>query len=208
MLGLSVAALLAISIVSITTLPDAFAKKQETPDFEAKLQGKQQTVPEERGTGHGKASFWFTEIEGEPALKYTIQVSKNLAVTWEGETSKGNGDPITKIHLHNQIPGIAGPHVLNIFGAPSEDDEHLVVDVDARTFSGIWDDDDQNLSAVGNSERQGGDSVALNDYDSLTGAIPLDELCAGNLYVNLHSENHGPGALRGQIIPTSNACGK
>jgi len=40
MLGLSVAALLAISIVSITTLPDAFAKKQETPDFEAKLQGK------------------------------------------------------------------------------------------------------------------------------------------------------------------------
>jgi len=89
----------------------------------------------------------------------------------------------------------------------------LVVDVDARTFSGIWDDLDENLSAVDPDmdptnppTRDGGDSVALNDYDSLTGAIPLVELCAGNLYVNLHSENHGPGALRGQIIPTSDAC--
>ena len=172
-LGLSIAALLAISIVSITTLPDAFAKKQPTPDFEAKLQGKQQTVPEERGTGHGKASFWFTE-NGD--LAYTIEVSKNFAVTWNGETSKGNGDPITKIHLHNQVPGQAGPHVLNIFGLPSEDDGNLDVDVDARTFSGIWDDLDANdLNPPGPSPN---DSIALSDA--------MDELLACNLYVNLH----------------------
>ena len=191
-LGLSIAALLAVSIISIN-VTDAFAKQTPAPDFEAKLQGKQQTVPEERGGGHGKALFWFTE-SGD--LAYSIAVSKNLSVTWDGQTSKGNGDPITKIHLHQNEPGKAGPHVLNVFGAPSEDDDDLHVDVDARTFTGIWDDGDANdLLPVGPSPN---DSIALSDA--------MGALCSGNLYVNIHSENHGTGALRGQIIPTSDAC--
>ena len=74
---ISIAEILAISVVSVIDLTDAFAKKSPTPDFEAKLQGKQQTVPEERGTGHGKASFWFTEINGEDnpdiADKYKVE---------------------------------------------------------------------------------------------------------------------------------------
>jgi len=199
-LGLSIAAILAISIVSVTALPDAFAKQVPAPDFEAKLQGKQQTVPEERGGGHGKASFWLIEEANEPALQYTIEVSKNLYI----EEAKGTGDLITKIHLHSQDPGVAGPHVLNIFGAPSEDDKHLTVDKDARTFSGIWDDGD--AFDVGSNGRTPNDSVALNDFDTLTGQIPLDGLCDGKLYVNIHSEKHGPGALRGQIISISDAC--
>jgi len=208
-LGLSIAAVMAIFVVSVSTMPDAFAKQEPQPDFVAKLQGKQQTVPEERGGGHGKASFWLTEVAGEPALQYKIEVSKNLYI----EGAKGTGDLITKIHLHLQDPGTAGPHVLNIFGAPSEDDDHLVVDAKARTFSGTWDDADENFAAVdldGNPNnphvREGGDSVALNDFDSLTGQIPLDGLCDGKLYVNIHSEKHGPGALRGQIMPTSGVC--
>ena len=119
-----------------------------------------------------------------------------MVITWNGESSKGNGDQITKIHLHNNVPGQAGPHVLNIFGLPSEDDGDLQVDVDARTFSGIWDDGDANdLLPSGPSP---------NDSIELTAV--LDELCAGNLYVNLHTADHGSGALRGQIIPTSDAC--
>lgn len=192
-LGLSIAAILAISVVSISTMPNAFAKQEPQPDFVAKLQGKQQTVPEEKGSGHGKAMFWFTD-SGD--LAYTIKVSKNLVVSWDGKSSKGNSDEVTKIHLHNNIPGQAGPHVLNIFGLPSEDDLDLDVDVNARTFTGIWDDGDANdLLPLGPSPN---DSIPLSEA--------LDELCKGNLYVNLHSENHGPGALRGQIIPTSDAC--
>jgi len=199
-LGLSIAAIMAISVVSLSTLPDAFAKQEPQPDFVAKLQGKQQTVPEERGGGHGKASFWLTEVEGEPALQYKIEVSKNLYI----EGAKGTGDLITKIHLHLQDPGTAGPHVLNIFGAPSEDDDHLVVDAKARTFSGIWDDGD--AFDVGTDGRTPNDSVALNVFDTLTGQVPLDGLCDGKLYVNIHSEKHGPGALRGQIMSTSDVC--
>jgi len=202
-LGISIAAILAISVVSVSAFPNALAKQESQPDFVAELQGKQQTVPEERGGGHGKAYFWFTEKDtgdgNEPALTYKIQVSKNLYIT----DAKGNGDLLNKIHLHNNSTGQAGPHVLNIFGLPAEDDIDLVVDANARTFEGIWDDGDKNFDAVGNSNRQAGDSVSLNDEDPLTGNIPLEELCEGNLYVNIHSVKHGPGALRGQITPTS-----
>lgn len=192
-LGISIGVILTISIVFTTGNPDAFAKQEPQPDFVAKLQGKQQTVPEERGGGHGKAHFWFTN-SGD--LAYYIEVSKNLTITWDEKSSTGNGDEITKIHLHNQKPGTAGPHVLNIFGLPSEDDDQLEVDVDARTFVGIWDDGDANdLPPVGPSPN---DSIPLSNA--------MEALCDGDLYVNVHSEKHGPGVLRGQIIPTSDAC--
>lgn len=187
--------------MSISAFPEVNAKQEPEPDFIAKLQGKQQTVPEERGGGHGKAYFWLTEVEGEPALMYVIKVSKNLYI----EEANGTGDLLTKIHLHNQVLGTAGFHVLNIFGAPSQDDDHLIVDANARTFLGVWDDEDAHDLGI-SGVRDGPDSVALNDVDSFSGNTPLQELCDGNLYVNIHSENHGPGALRGQIIPTSNAC--
>lgn len=194
LLGVSVAMILAISVVAISA-QEVNAKQGPEPDFEAKLQGFQQTVPTEKGTGHGKAKFWL--VEDGTALKYEIELSNNYIVTWNGQTSKGNGgDTITKIHLHNNVPGVAGPHVLNIFGAPSEDDADLNVDVDARTFTGKWDDGDANdLPPAGPSPN---DSVAFSDKKS--------ELCAGNLYVNIHSVEHGPGTLRGQIIPVSDAC--
>ena len=195
LLGVSIAMILAISIVAISTAEDVIAKQGPESDFEAKLQGFQQTVPTEKGTGHGKAKFWF--VDGGDALKYEINLSNNYIVTWNGETSKGSGgDTITKIHLHDNVPGVAGPHVLNVFGAPSEDDDDLDVDVDTRTFTGKWDDGDANdLDPPGPSPN---DSVTFSDK--------ISELCDGNLYVNIHSVEHGPGTLRGQIIPVSDAC--
>lgn len=198
----AIAAILVFSVALTSELSPAKAEK-DSPDFEAKLQGFQQTVPTEKGTGHGKAQFWFTD--DKDALVYEIEVSKNYIVTWNGQTSKGSGgDTITKIHLHNNEPGEAGPHVLNIFGAPSEDDGDLFVDVNKRTFAGTWDDGDANdLAPPGRSPN---DSVKFTQVDPLSGNTPKDELCAGNLYVNIHSGEHGPGALRGQIIPSSTAC--
>jgi len=199
----AITALLVFSVMAVSELSTAEAKNEPEPDFEAKLQGFQQTVPTEKGTGHGKAKFWWAD--GEDALYYEIEVSKNYIVTWNGQTSKGNGgDTITKIHFHNNVPGTAGPHVLNVFGAPSEDDGNLSVDVDKRTFTGKWDDGDANDLPPAN--RSPNDSVAFTLVDPLSGNTPRDELCSGNLYVNIHSVEHGPGALRGQIIPSSGAC--
>ncbi|MDH3610269.1 MAG: CHRD domain-containing protein [Nitrosopumilus sp.] len=217
LLGISIGAIFAISLFAAVSLQEAEAKKPDQigkPDFISHLNWKQ-TVPFEKGNTAGAiAKFWWNDDKS--GLYYQFHYNHlNLESDFsdyllEDAEYKGATDAIIKIHIHMNEKGIQGPHVLNVFGGPSEDDSDLVIDTEARTISGKYDDGDENLNAPCGSctdgVRDSGDSVAFTDEDELTGKIPIDELCLGNLYLNVHTAEHAPGGLRGQIIPNPNAC--
>ena len=46
------------------------------------------------------------------------------------------------IHIHLHVQDATGPHILNIFGKPSFDDDDLVVDYENESFSGLYDASD------------------------------------------------------------------
>ena len=111
-------------------------------------------------------------------------------------------DDVTTIHLHQAPSGSNGPDVLNVYGLPCEDDHDLSVQPFQGLISGRWDDQDR---------------TNLENCPSLTGKAGLQSkpltsvlhaLCAGNLYVNIHTTAFPKGEIRGQIVstPTSNAC--
>lgn len=51
-------------------------------------------------------------------------------------------DDIVAIHIHLNVPGVIGPHVLNIFGFPAEEDGDRVVDYENETITGVYDASD------------------------------------------------------------------
>ena len=77
-------------------------------------------------TETGSAIATFTLDESQENLSYEIAIF-GLDLKSDPGTRTEFSD-VTAIHLHNGFSGSNGPHVLNIFGMPSEDDDELVVD--------------------------------------------------------------------------------
>lgn len=164
---------------------NASASEWSRPDFVAFLNAEQ-TVPNEPNEATGIALFKFNR--NNTKLRYTIYV---YDLDLDGfVTPEEPGDDVTKIHFHNAPPGVAGPHILNVFKLPRQDDEDLVIKPFAGKLGGVWDDGDENL--------EGAPSLKLSDS--------IETLCSGNAYVNVHSVDHAPGVIRGQIEPTSRVC--
>lgn len=102
---------------------------------------------------------------------------------------------VTAIHLHNGFAGSSGPHVLNIFGVPSEDDDQMVVDFSNETISGIYDDSDAIDPGTG----------ALFDQNSpfTTKLLSnfVDDLVQNQIYLAIHTAGqNGNIAIRGQVL--------
>jgi hypothetical protein len=104
------------------------------------------------------------------------------------------------MHMHLAVPDVTGPHILNIFGLPSEDDADLIVDYDNESLSGIFD--------MSDASRDPKTGEVLPQFFPLTTKLIadwLDELAAGELYLAVHTVEASatpPGvAIRGQIIP-------
>ncbi|MDJ0731586.1 MAG: CHRD domain-containing protein [Crocosphaera sp.] len=156
------------------------------------------------GTAFGK--------EG-PAIQYTLQL---FGVDLGGTSTPETGDDVTAIHLHSGNPGETkiGPHTLNIFGLPGEDDNDAVFDFENNTITGIWDNLDSENSVGGVNTSNGVPNHHLSDV--LSGIDPLttktvsdyaDELVAGNFYIQVHTNdfNIPGGVLRGQVEEVSEA---
>jgi hypothetical protein len=111
-----------------------------------------------QGTGSdagGYAEYTLTQVDGDPTqntMEYFIQFEN---VDLDGMQTPNPLDDITALHIHDTtrcsslfpqcIEGTdtAGTmHLLNIFGAPRNDDDDIVVDPVAGTISGLWDDGD------------------------------------------------------------------
>lgn len=106
---------------------------------------------------------------------------------------------IIGIHIHLHVADVIGPHILNVFGFPSEDDADLVVDYENESLTGVYDMSDGIDPATG--------LPFFQDDPLATKLIAnwLDELDAGDLYLAVHSRKAStetpPGvAIRGNIF--------
>jgi hypothetical protein len=94
------------------------------------------------------------------------------------------------IHMHLIVPGQIGPHVLNIFGDPAEEDADLVVNYSAETLAGVFD--------AGDATRDPLTGELLPQFFPLTTKVIddwIDYLMADGLYLAVHTIGQGGGAL-------------
>lgn len=183
--AVSLAAILAISAVSVMTSQEAEASREhwkfkKKPSFTATLAV---TPMAPAGfEGEATAKFWLDK-NGE-ALKYRIKIN-NMDIS--GGATSDTADDVTKLHLHE---GHHNAHVLNVYKAPGEDDNNLVVKPTKGVIKGIWDDSDENLTY----------EDPHNNSQKFTSQ--LHNLCSGNLFTMIHGDA-GIGVLKGFIIPTA-----
>ncbi|NEQ53382.1 MAG: CHRD domain-containing protein, partial [Leptolyngbya sp. SIO3F4] len=147
------------------------------------------SIPDSTAT----AKAIFTPLKDGELLAYQLEFDGlNLE---EDPANRTADNDVTKIHIHQGPEGKNGPHALNIFGLPSEDDNNLLVDYENNVITGVWDD---------------GDAVDLNgdgDTDDGPETKPLsqliDDLEARQLYLQIHDVSADqldtPGTVRGQL---------
>eukprot|EP00581_Thalassiosira_minuscula_P030042 CAMPEP_0183775982 /NCGR_PEP_ID=MMETSP0739-20130205/45748_1 /TAXON_ID=385413 /ORGANISM="Thalassiosira miniscula, Strain CCMP1093" /LENGTH=243 /DNA_ID=CAMNT_0026017731 /DNA_START=37 /DNA_END=768 /DNA_ORIENTATION=- len=145
---------------------------------------------DDNGRGNtGTTKFWINENEGDVTIAYEIYLPGLDIDEWV--TKGDSSDDVTKIHFHNNVPGVKGPHALNVLKAPCQDDFDLVLQPFGYKILGIWDSSDLGCPGV----TGGGASQKLEDM--------LVELCSSKIYVNVHTNFCLDGELRGQAIPAS-----
>lgn len=96
--------------------------------------------------------------------------------------------PVTAAHIHLGNPGTNGPVAVTLCSSAGDAPERPCPENGAPLVAAILPSDVQEV--------RDGDRVLLaaEDVDGLTGLI-----IEGATYVNVHTEDHPPGELRGQI---------
>ena len=159
----------------------------EATRYTAALDGAQVVEPT-GSTATGTADLHLERTDAGPRLEYTLELA---GLDLDGlQTPDNDQDDVTAIHIHSGAVGHNGPHVLNVFGAPSHDDADLVVDVANARVRGVWDDSDAKVNEANPSH---GSSIALSDA--------LTTLFAGEIYFQIHTKAVTSGEIRGQILP-------
>jgi hypothetical protein len=175
----------------LTSLSLLFAANSNADTvFKAMLNAAQVTGGTSTETGTGIATFVLDDAQEN--LSYSIEIlGMDLKVDPADRTEFSD---IDKIHLHNAFAGSNGPHVLNIFGLPSEDDSEMVVDFANNTITGIYNDADAidpNTGSLFDQNLPGTTKLFSNFVDDLMGE---------QLYIAFHTAGQsGNVAVRGQI---------
>jgi len=193
-LGLSIVAIFAITVIAISAVPDALAKPSGNgqPDLIANL------TAEGTNDAKGKAMFWFNDDKTE--LRYKIVLNKvdvgSVDYDDPGEkgidknSGKGLAQFVTKLHIHAAPEGMhTGEHLLNVVG-PADDDDLKIA---GHTFSGIWDNGDATMDP----HNMGHNTKTLTSQ--------VEALCNGETDVNVHLNEHGE-FIRGIITVHSDTC--
>jgi len=199
----SLVAILALSVVAIGGIPQAVADKDDHDDkdkdhddknkklkFKKKADftadcGPTMNIPADVNWDC-KASFWLDK-KGEN-LKYKIQIDNMDLTGWQSPSDAD--DDVTGVHIHDAAlgDGTTGPHILNVWEAPIEDDAQMKAYPSKGIIKGIYDDSDVTPHNAGVHH---GESLPLTDK--------INDLCNGDFYVMIHQ---GPGVLKGDAIPT------
>ncbi len=171
--------------------------------FAAHLDASQVVFNTSHTTATGDATFVLNDARTQ--LRYDIQFD-GLDLE-PNPANRTDPNDIVGMHIHFQVPDVIGPHILNIFGNPSEDDADLIVDFANESLSGIFDISDASRDPVT------GD--LLPQFFPLTTKVIsdwLDELDAAELYLAVHTveaSSTPPGvAIRGQIRPVPEPSGQ
>lgn len=91
-------------------------------------------------------------------------------------------DDATRMHIHRAAAGVNGTIVFGMFDtgvALLNDVNDLLVDIPGLHITGAWDLAEGNATTLG---------------------AELANLLAGRLYLNVHTADHAPGEIRGQIL--------
>jgi hypothetical protein len=136
LLVFSLAAILSLSVVAMGELPQAVADKDNNDEqkklkFKKKANFKAECVQTPNVPANVdwdcKASFWLDK-NGEN-LKYKIQIENMDLTGYQTVPHDDSGfDNVTGIHLHDAGLGSGdgnGPHVLNMWKMPTEDDAQM-----------------------------------------------------------------------------------
>ena len=145
--------------------------------FTATLSGDQE-APVVESTASGTATL--TLSDDETSLTINMRV---FGLDIDGTLTPNNpDDDVTISHIHAAPVGVSGTVVFGFIGPNSDLDGDLVItpEVDGFSLFGVWDGSEGNNTNL---------------------AQQLDNLKNGNLYLNVHSEIHRSGEIRGQIIP-------
>lgn len=103
---------------------------------------------------------------------------------------------IIGIHLHLIVPDVIGPHILNIFGTPSEDDADLMVNYNTERLRGVYDISDASRDPV--------TGELYPQFFPLTTKVIddwVDEILNNQTYIAIHTAGENGGALmHGDVI--------
>ena len=151
-----------------------------------------QVVPPNDGEihSHATAVLNLRETKVGQVLEYFLEL-EHLDLDGN-QTPSTTDDDVTAIHIHRADPGENGPHVLNVFGAPSEDDAQMEFDAEHHTVMGKWDDGDARENP---DNPHHGSSIGLSEA--------LGDLNSGHLYFMIHTKRFPSGEIRGQILPAA-----
>lgn len=204
-LGISIAAIFAISVLSISGIQDTFATKpvaSDKPDFVAKFDSLYDPDGEYNGQSF-TAHFWVDGEGDDMKIAYKVVLNKIDVGEYletlpnkgqDGNKGKGLTHFLEKLHVHPAPGGVhdASIHHFNIVG-PADDDDLKIA---GNTLTGVWDKDDyQNL---------------LNDdHESVPPNTVIEEICSEDTDINVHLQDESGEShlqIRGQLIPNSNFC--
>jgi hypothetical protein len=146
-------------------------------------------------TTNATGEIFLTLNSARTELLYEIVLDDLLSLK-PNPADRTEPDDIIGIHLHLHVPDTIGPHVLNIFGLPAEEDADLVIDYASKTLSGVYDITDATIDPTTGEP-------ALQFYPLTTKIIYdwIDDLESGALMIAVHTNESGFGtmAIHGHI---------
>ena len=194
-LGLSIAAVLTLSVIAISVMPTAMAKQDANgqPDLVAKLTSFDGSSSDAKG----KAMFWFDDDSNPTSIRYQIVLNK---MDVNDNSGKGLDELLTKVHIHFAPNGVhQAMHLYNILGPADDLDDGKIA---GNTLSGVWDAADIDEDWMVHMHHSSKPLTAMNP----NGNTILENLCTGNTDVNIHTDVGASGAIRGIIEANSNTC--
>lgn len=171
-------ALLILSAVFILSAIDNYgsAYAQENTEFTATLSGKE-VIPPVKTDGTGIANFQA----GENLLYYQINVL--------------NAGKITSVQINHGAVGTNGDAIVTLIESKDDDDVNLIGNIPTLTGVASTTQSSSSFSASGNV------NVAdlTGPFKDKTIADLVIAMQSGETYVNVQTEDHPEGELRGQI---------
>ena len=117
-------------------------------------------------------TFWLDRSQKH--LKYRFVFAGMDVIGFTGPGNPSTND-VTKMHIHEG--SIVGKHVLNIYKAPSQDDDELVVEPSKGILRGVWNNRDKTVNPM---HPANGSTLTLTSQ--------LRNLCKQNLWVVVHGD--------------------
>lgn len=112
--------------------------------FAARLDASQVLSNSSDSSATGRAQMTLNAEQTE--LAYHIQLA-GLDLE-RVVASRTDDNDVVAIHIHLNVPDVIGPHILNIFGNPAEEDADRIVDYENETISGIYDMTDATRNPI------------------------------------------------------------